>query len=69
MKLTLYYAFISRLRNLEMKLNTYEYIIECFNDNSKDYHQQMNFEKFIKYFENRLVHSCNNLNNIKNISE
>jgi hypothetical protein len=53
------------LENLELKMKTCEYIIECFNDNSKDYHQQMNFEKFIKYFENRLVYSCNNLNNGK----
>src|SRR5204863_5238870 len=49
------------LENLDLKLNTAEYIIECGNDTKRDYHEQMDFEKYIKYFENRLIHSCNNL--------
>jgi len=53
------------LESLDQKINTCEYIIECVNDNARDYHQQMDFTKFIKYFENRLIHSCNNLNNGK----
>jgi hypothetical protein len=49
------------IENLDLKLNTCEFIIECGNDNSIDFHQQMDFQKFIKYFENRVIHSCNNL--------
>ena len=49
------------LENLQLKINTCEYIIECGNDNSRDYHEEMNFQKYVQYFENRLIESCNNL--------
>ena len=47
----------SDLENLDLKLNTCEYILECKNDNSSDYHEQMDNIKYIKYFENRLINS------------
>jgi len=47
------------LENLNQKLNTCEYIIECGNDNVKDYNQQMDFEKYVKWFENRLINTFN----------
>jgi hypothetical protein len=47
------------IENLNKTLNTCEYIIECGNDNTKDYHQQMDFEKYVLWFENRLIKTLN----------
>ena len=52
-------VMILKLNHLNQKLNTCEYIIECGNDNVKDYHQQMDFEKYVKWFENRLINTFN----------
>jgi hypothetical protein len=45
------------LANLNSQLPTAEYIFECKNGDSKDYHDQMDFDKYSKWFENRLIHS------------
>ena len=47
------------IENLNKTLNTCEYIIECGNDNTNDYHQQMDFEKYVLWFENRLIKTLN----------
>ena len=39
------------LANLNSPLSTAEYIFECKNDDNKDYHDQMDFDKYSKWFE------------------
>ena len=43
------------LDNLDVVLNTCELLLECVNDNTNDYHQQMNFKIYEKWFKNRLI--------------
>ena len=49
------------LTTLTTKLNSSELIIECINDNYNDYHQQMDHDKYILWFENRLIQSFNTI--------
>ena len=48
------------LNQLNIPLYTCELQLECVNDNDNDYHQQMNFEIYKQWFQNRLIPTFEN---------
>ena len=62
-----FYPTFDEIENFNINLKTAEYIFECKNDHKNDYHEQMDADKYVNWFKNRLIPTCKSIFNNKTV--